>query len=70
MITFNLAATLALFEPVLTEAVDDTYADLNREFLSAFAGIEMGERNTDAPEILEIPAEMMKKMATPSTSCD
>ena len=60
VITFNLAATLALFEPVLTEAVDDTYADLNREFLSAFAGIEMEERNTDAPEILEIPAEMIK----------
>ena len=49
----NLAATLALFEPVLTQAVQPFFADLNREFLSAFAGIEMEERE-GAPEILEL----------------
>jgi len=59
-LTANLAATMALFEPCLTEKVGDTFADLNREFLSAFAGIEMNARNEDAPEILYIPDEMIK----------
>ena len=52
-VTLNLAATLALFEPCLTEGVGDAFADLNREFLSAIVGIEMNARNDDAPEILE-----------------
>jgi len=60
IVTLNLAATLALFEPCLTKNVGDTFADLNREFLSAFAGIEMNPRSEDAPKILEIPAEMIK----------
>ena len=59
-VTLNLAATLALFEPCLTEGVGDAFADLNREFLSAFAGIEMNARSEEAPEILEVPAEMIK----------
>ena len=59
-VTLNLAATLALFEPCLTEGVGDAFADLNREFLSAFSGIEMNARSEEAPEILEVPAEMIK----------
>jgi len=59
-VTVNLARTLALFEPCLTKKVGDIFADLNREFLSAFAGIEMNPRSDDAPKILEIPAEMIK----------
>ena len=59
-VTLNLAATLALFEPCLTEGVGDAFADLNREFLSAIVGIEMNARNDDAPEILEVSAEMIR----------
>ena len=71
--TYNLAATLALFEPCLTQGVTDYFANLNRqdfffggcdfvaqtlssffrEFLSAFVGIEMPERE-GAPDILEV----------------
>ena len=58
-VTVNLAETLALFEPCLTQKVGKIFADLNREFLSAFAGIEMNERD-NAPEVLDVPAEMIK----------
>ena len=68
--TYNLAATLALFEPCLTQGVTDYFANLNRqaresdslaqtlssvfrEFLKAFVGIEMPERD-GAPDILEV----------------
>ena len=72
--TYNLAATLALFEPCLTQGVTDYFANLNRqasfsggsdsvaqqtffsvfrEFLSAFVGIDMPERD-GAPDILEV----------------
>lgn len=55
---------MALFEPCLVQGVTDYFAGLNRslgvygfllllrEFLSAFAGIDMEER--EAPEILEV----------------
>ena len=65
-----MAATLALFEPCLTQGVTDYFANLNRqaresdslaqtlssvfrEFLSAFVGIDMPERDR-APDILEV----------------
>jgi len=57
-VTYNLGATLALFEPCLTQGVTTMFADLNREFLSAFVGIEMEERV--APEVLTVPPEMIK----------
>ena len=31
IITYNLAASLALFEPVLTQGVGEMFADMNRE---------------------------------------
>jgi len=58
-VTYNLAATLALFEPCLTQGVTDYFANLNREFLSAFVGIEMPQRE-GAPDILEVPQELIK----------
>ena len=56
-ITYNLAASLALFEPVLTQGVGEVFADMNREFLSAFVGIEMEPRAEGVPDILNIPEE-------------
>ena len=56
-ITYNLAASLALFEPVLTQGVSEVFADMNREFLSAFVGIEMEPRAEAVPDILNIPEE-------------
>merc|ERR1712130_180315 len=50
---------LALFEPCLTQGVTDYFANLNREFLSAFVGIEMPQRE-GAPDILEVPQELIK----------
>ena len=47
-ITYNLAASLALFEPVLSQGVVEMFADLNRDFLRAFVGIDMEERDADA----------------------
>ena len=43
-----------------TEGVGDASGDLNREFLSVIVGIEMNARNDDAPEILEVSAEMIR----------
>lgn len=43
-ITYNLAATLALFEPVLSQGVVDMFAELNRDFLRAYVGLEMEPR--------------------------
>ena len=57
IITYNLAASLALFEPVLTQGVGEVFADMNREFLSAFVGIEMEARPEGVPDILDIPEE-------------
>ena len=74
--TYNLAATLALFEPCLTQGVSDYFADLNRqdrdkteffetlsfrEFLSAFVGIDMPERES-APDILEVRMDLPLRM--------
>ena len=44
IISYNLAASLALFEPVLTQGVSQVFADINRDFLSAFVGIDMETR--------------------------
>jgi len=60
IITYNLAASLALFEPVLTQGVSQTFADINRDFLAAFVGLNMEPRAEDAPEFLDIPKEMIK----------
>ncbi len=49
----NLASSLALFEPCLTEGVGETFAKLNLEFLENYVGIKMPERQ-NAPEILII----------------
>ena len=57
-ITYNLAATLALFEPVLTEGVGERFADLNRKFLKSYVGIDMEPRS--APDILHIPRELIR----------
>ena len=57
-ITYNLAATLALFEPVLTQGVGETFANLNRKFLKTYVGLDMEPRS--APGILEIPEELIK----------
>ena len=74
--TYNLGATLALFEPCLTQGVSDYFADLNRqdrdkteffetlffrEFLSAFVGIDMPERES-APDILEVRMDLPLRM--------
>ncbi|XP_023336294.1 uncharacterized protein LOC111707424 isoform X2 [Eurytemora carolleeae] len=56
-LTYNLAATAALFEPVLTEGVSENFANMNREFLSSYAGIKM-ELN-DGPGVLHIPEELI-----------
>ena len=45
IISYNLAASLALFEPVLTQGVASTFADINRDFLNAFVGIDMKPRH-------------------------
>jgi len=55
----NLASTLALFEPCLTEGVSDFFAELNLEFLKNYAGIEMHER-TNAPEIMPIDINLIE----------
>ena len=60
IITYNLAASLALFEPVLTQGVSQTFADINRDFLAAFVGIDMEPRAEDVPVFLDIPKEMIK----------
>jgi len=60
LITYNLAATLALFEPVLTQAVAPIFADMNRDFLSAFVGIDMEPRQDNVPDILDIPKQMIR----------
>ena len=78
IITYNLAASLALFEPVLTQVnsafggsldipsisltqgVGKMLADMNREFLSAFVGIEMEPRVEGVPDIMDIPEEEIK----------
>ena len=57
IITYNLAASLALFEPVLSQGVSRVFADMNREFLSAFVGIEMEARGEGVPDILDISEE-------------
>ena len=57
-ITYNLAATLALFEPVLTEGVGESFADLNRKFLKAYVGIDMEPRS--APDIIHIPRDLIR----------
>ena len=57
-ITYNLAATLALFEPVLTEGVGESFANLNRKFLKTYVGIDMEPRS--APDILHIPRELIR----------
>ena len=49
----NLASSLALFEPCLTEGVGGTFAKLNLEFLENYVGIKMPERQ-NAPEIMPI----------------
>jgi len=49
----NLASTLALFEPCLSEGVLGTFARLNLEFLENYVGIVMPERQ-NAPEIMPI----------------
>ena len=59
IITYNLAASLALFEPVLTQGVSKTFADINRDFLASFVGINM-EPRMEAPDFLDIPREMIK----------
>ena len=57
-ITYNLAATLALFEPVLTEGVGERFADLNRKFLKTYVGIDMEPRS--APDIIHIPRDLIR----------
>ena len=57
-ITYNLAATLALFEPVLTEGVGENFADLNRKFLKTYVGIDMEPRS--APDIIHIPRDLIR----------
>ena len=57
-ITYNLAATLALFEPVLTQGVGPSFANLNRNFLKSYVGLDMQPRS--APDILDIPPEMIR----------
>ena len=56
-LTYNLAATAALFEPIATQGVGSVFADMNREFLSAYAGINMEQR--DGPEVLNIDQELI-----------
>ena len=49
----NVASTLSLFEPCLTEGVMGVFASLNLEFLENYAGIVMPER-PNPPEIMPI----------------
>ena len=50
----NLVSTLALFEPILTEPVQDLFAKPNLNFLRDNAGIEMPERPEGYPEIMPV----------------
>ena len=55
----NLASSLALFEPCLTEGVMGTFAKLNLEFLENYAGIVMPERE-NAPEVMPIDQSLVR----------
>ena len=44
----------------LTQGVGEMFADMNREFLSAFVGIEMEPRVEGVPDIMYIPEEEIK----------
>ena len=44
----------------LTQGVGEMFADMNREFLSAFVGIEMEPRVEGVPDIMDIPEEEIK----------
>ena len=56
----NLASTLYLFEPCLTEGVGETFAQANLNFLKDNAGIEMPRRPEGVPEILPIDKNLVQ----------
>ncbi len=55
-----LAETLALFEPLLTEDVQDYFAELNLDFLRDNAGIVMERRDAGTPEIMPVDKSLFK----------
>ena len=56
----NLASTIYLFEPCLTEGVMKTFAEANLNFLRDYAGIEMPKRSEGVPEILPIDKNLVQ----------
>ena len=56
----NLASTLVLFEPCLTENVGQNFAEANLNFLRDNAGIEMAKRPENVPEILPIDINLVE----------
>jgi len=57
-LTYNIGATAALFEPCLVQGVGENFANMNREFLKAYVGIDMEIR--DGFEVLDIPQELVR----------
>ncbi len=55
----NVASTLALFEPCLSEGVLETFANLNLEFLENYVGIVMPER-TNVPEVMPLDLDTIE----------
>ena len=66
-ITYNLAATLALFEPVLSQGVVEMFAVLNRDFLRAFVGLEMEPRDVNGEESQSILDEVRAQIKNGDT---
>lgn len=55
----NLAVTLALFEPCVTEGVGEMFADMNRDFIRNYVGLDMPARPEGVPEILPIDKNLI-----------
>jgi hypothetical protein len=58
--TANLATTMVLFEPCLTEGVGDMFAEANLNFLRDNVGIIMEPRPEGVPEVLPIQASLIQ----------
>ena len=56
----NLAKTLTLFEPCLTQAVPDIVAEANLDFLRDNVGIVMGKRPEGAPEVMPLDKTLIR----------
>ncbi len=59
-LTYKIGATFALFEAEFTMEVPQLVADMNREFMKSYIGIDMEPRGANVPEILDIPEHLIQ----------